>query len=406
MYMTPQACAEAGAGYPAYQLFVGFDVGKSFHVAHARDAAGRKVLQRRVDNVEAAIDSVLAEALEKSGAEPALSLVVVDQRRSVGTTVVRRARAAGCEVAYITGKREKKARELFPGVSKTDAKDAEVIAAAAAGMPQALLPVPDEDDGLEGARRLRSQLSFTVKQATQCRNRVRAALVETNGAFERLADLDRGWWLDLIESVGGPWQLLDAGRGRLEEVAAGRARDGELDAVWESLSRATRPTEEQVRAEGAALRMLARRIRALEADAAELSALVAEEVGGDETYRCLLTVPGVGPATAAQLVAGVQIAAFPSCDKLASYCGLAPRNVQSGTASNSVSSSPEGNRCLKNLLIFSCLSLARSAGEFGRYYRACRARGMRHTCALKATARKRLRVIYAVMRDRRPYVPA
>lgn len=116
-------------------------------------------------------------------------------------------------------------------------------------------------------------------------------------------------------------------------------------------------------------------------------------------------MPGVGPATAAQLVAGVDIAAFPGNDKLASYCGLAPKDTQSGTTSSSASSSPEGNRCLKNPLIFTCLSLVRSDGEFGRYYRACRARGMRHTAALKATARKRLRVIYAVMRDRGPYAP-
>ena len=117
-------------------------------------------------------------------------------------------------------------------------------------------------------------------------------------------------------------------------------------------------------------------------------------------------MPGVGAATAAQLVASVSIESFRGSDRLASYCGLAPRDTQSGTTISSVSASPEGNRCLKNLLIFSCLSLVRGDSEFGRYYRACRARGMRHTPALKATARKRLKVIYAVMRDRRPYVPA
>ena len=37
------------------------------------------------------------------------------------------------------------------------------------------------------------------------------------------------------------------------------------------------------------------------------------------------------------------------------------------------------------------------------YLRKCRARGMRHKCALKATARKRMKVIYAVMRDGVPY---
>ena len=109
--------------------------------------------------------------------------------------------------------------------------------------------------------------------------------------------------------------------------------------------------------------------------------------------------------TAAQLVAAVPVGAFAGNDKLASYCGLTPRDTRSGATISSTSPSPEGNRCLKNLLIFTCLSLVRSDNEFGRYYRACRSRGMRHTAALKATARRRLKVIYAVMRDVRPYEP-
>lgn len=38
------------------------------------------------------------------------------------------------------------------------------------------------------------------------------------------------------------------------------------------------------------------------------------------------------------------------------------------------------------------------------YYARCRARGMPHGKALKAVARKRLKVIYTVMRDKVPYV--
>lgn len=58
---------------------------------------------------------------------------------------------------------------------------------------------------------------------------------------------------------------------------------------------------------------------------------------------------------------------------------------------------------LKNLLIFSCNSLIGTDNRFGRYYGECRARGMRHGKALKAVARKRLKVIYAIMRDAVPY---
>ncbi len=104
----------------------------------------------------------------------------------------------------------------------------------------------------------------------------------------------------------------------------------------------------------------------------------------DATCRCLLTVPGIGPRTA-------------SC------CGLAPRNRRSGTSVSSVTASRRGNKRLKNLLVFSCNSLIRSDNRFGAFYRKCRDRGMPHGKALKAVARKRLKVIYAIMRDRVPY---
>ena len=91
MFMTPQACLEAGTEYPRYKLFVGFDVGKRFHAAHARTGSGRRVLALRVDNDEAAVDAFVARALEAAGCEPGACLVVVDQRRNIGTVVVRRA---------------------------------------------------------------------------------------------------------------------------------------------------------------------------------------------------------------------------------------------------------------------------------------------------------------------------
>ena len=90
-------------------------------------------------------------------------------------------------------------------------------------------------------------------------------------------------------------------------------------------------------------------------------------------------------------------------DHLASYCGIAPRVRSSGTSVRSVRASRRGDARLKSLLIFSCNSLVRSSGRYGEYYRTCRARGMGHGRALKAVARKRLRAIYAVMRDRVPY---
>lgn len=61
------------------------------------------------------------------------------------------------------------------------------------------------------------------------------------------------------------------------------------------------------------------------------------------------------------------------------------------------------NKRLKNLLIFSCNSLFRSDNRFGEFYRKCRDRGMPHGKAVKTVARKRLKAIYAIMRDKVPY---
>lgn len=152
------------------------------------------------------------------------------------------------------------------------------------------------------------------------------------------------------------------------------------------------------------MRLLARRIAEnaaeLQAATAEISALL----GRDETYRCLLTVPGIGPKTASELAISVNIDDFPNHGRLASCCGLAPRTRRSGTSVSSVSASRQGNKRLKSLLIFSCNCLARTDGRWGEYYARCRDRGMPHGKALKAVARKRLKVIYAVMRDKVPYV--
>ena len=382
-----------------YDVAVGFDVGKLAHRACAVGRDGRVAFNVGLGNDEGAIDRVLAEA----GAGRGRALVVVDQRRNIGTTVIRRARAAGADVAYMPGIAMHNASKLFPGDAKTDGRDAEVIARTAMGMPSCLRRVPGEG-GLEGARRLEAQRADLLKDRTRQVNRPRAMMLESCPAFERAMDPEQAWCLRVLEELGGPWNIRDAGEARLRQAAAG-APAGSVGRLWDSTSSSTRPTEGQVGAEAALVPMVARRIREDTEDTARLAGLIEAAVREDETYRCLLTVPGVGPRTAAQLVLDVSIGDFADHDHLASHCGLAPRNRQSGTSLNSVSATPQGNRQLKNLLVFSCSCLSGSSGYYREYFERCRARGMPYKAALKAVARKRLKVVYAVMRDRVSYDP-
>lgn len=327
---------------------LGLDVGKSSHWACLIDRDGEVLASAPVRNREAELDALFASA-------PAGTLVVVDQFRNIGSLAVRRARAAGLGVAYLPGLAASRAAGLFAGEAKTDERDAAVIARTALGVPDSLSGVPGRGEALEAARALSSQRDHVVACATRDKNRLRAVLLESCPALEAAVDLSDRRWLELLAGFGGAW---------------GIARSG----------------AEGPRAEAGALE-------------AETAALLE----GDETYACLLTVPGIGPRTAAQLAVSVDIGRFPDHDHLASYCGIAPRVRSSGTSVRSVRASRRGDARLKSLLVFSCNSLVRSSGRYGEYYRACRARGMGHGRALKAVARKRLRAIYAVMRDRVPY---
>lgn len=151
------------------------------------------------------------------------------------------------------------------------------------------------------------------------------------------------------------------------------------------------------------MKLLSRRISE---NSAEIEAITAEiPVSSRATIPAdaSLTVPGIGPKTASELAIPIDIEDFPSHDRLASYCGLTPRNRQSGDSISSVTASRQGNKRLKNLLVFSCNRLTRTEGRWGDCYARCRERGMPHGKALRALARKRLKVIYAAMWDRVPY---
>ena len=378
--------------------FLAFDVGKSSHRACAVDASGEVLFNREVANRPADIDRALAEA--GAGAR-----VVVDQKRNIGALVVARARAAGNPVSYLPGIAMKKARDMFPVTAKTDAIDAEVIARTAAGMPWTLREVAEETPAAASLRMLAAQRDFAVGSRTRAVNRLRAVLLEADPAFESAVDPSSRWQLAVLAELGGPFGIRAAGLRRFRSVAerAGGARRAASDRLWAAAAASASSGRPELAAESELVRSLAARAAADSAEAARLDALSSASLAGDEAYEALLTVPGVGPKTAAALVTLVDVSMFRSHDELAAYAGLAPCNRQSGTSLNSSSPSRGGNRTLKNLLTYSCTSLVGTDNRFGRYYDSCRARGMRHNKALKAVARKRLKVIYAIMRDGTPY---
>ena len=106
------------------QAWAGVDVGKEFHWAHVLDASGTELLSRRVENDEADILKLIDEAL--SLAEEVVW--AVDQPGGGAALLLALLWEGDQKVLYVPGISVDRARQTYRGESKTDARDARVIA--------------------------------------------------------------------------------------------------------------------------------------------------------------------------------------------------------------------------------------------------------------------------------------
>jgi transposase len=106
------------------EAWAGVDAGKEFHWAHVLDASGTELLSRKVQNDEADILRLIEEAL--SLAEEVLW--AIDQPGGGAALLLALLWERDQKVLYVPGLSVDRARDTYRGESKTDARDARVIA--------------------------------------------------------------------------------------------------------------------------------------------------------------------------------------------------------------------------------------------------------------------------------------
>jgi transposase len=115
------------------------------------------------------------------------------------------------------------------------------------------------------------------------------------------------------------------------------------------------------------------------------------------------SLPGMGVTLTAEFLAAVgSIRRFASSDALAAACGLAPVLSQSGKIRYSRGASG-GDRALKRVFYQSAFCAIKNDPASRAYYDRKRSEGKRHHQALISLARRRVNVLYAILRDRQPY---
>lgn len=148
------------------------------------------------------------------------------------------------------------------------------------------------------------------------------------------------------------------------------------------------------------LDVLRRRLRELERD-------IERKLGEHEVGTLLTTIDGIGPQTAARIIARLgNPADFHGAGAIASFVGVVPATSQSGKKQgNRAGITSIGDAALRSALWMPTLTAVRKNAWLKAHYERLRARGKLPKVALIACMRKLLSAIYSVAKHRRPFVP-
>ena len=116
------------------------------------------------------------------------------------------------------------------------------------------------------------------------------------------------------------------------------------------------------------------------------------------------SMPGFGPVLGATLlVAAGDLRAFPSAGHVAAAAGLVPVPNDSGRRSGNLHKPRRYSRPLRHVFYLSAQTSMMREGPNRDYYLKKRQQGRTHTQATIALARRRIDVLWALLRDERAY---
>ena len=127
-----------------------------------------------------------------------------------------------------------------------------------------------------------------------------------------------------------------------------------------------------------------------------------------EKFDCYLhTIPGIGMIAAATILAEIgDINRFKSSSALVAFAGIDPTVRQSGEFSSTHNHmSKRGSPYLRHAIFLAATTRSFHNSPLNAYYKKKRDQGKHHLTATGAVARKLTTVIYAVLRDSKPYEP-
>ncbi|AEY85346.1 IS116 transposase [Streptomyces hygroscopicus subsp. jinggangensis 5008] len=296
----------------------------------------------------------------------------------------------------------------YRGEGKTDAKDALVIADTARMRRDfTLLSLPNE--AVADLQLLTAHRADLIADRVRLINRLRDVLVGICPALERAFDYSAAKGpVVMLTEYQTPAALQRAGVKQLADWLARRA----VRSADEVAARALEAARSQVTAlpgEKRAAKLvcdLAHQLLMLDELIKDTDREIREAFHLDERAEVIESLPGMGPILGAELLAIVgDLSGYADAGRLAAHAGLAPVSRDSGRRTGNHHRPKRYHRRLRHVFYMAAQTAMMRPGPSRDYYLKKRAEGLIHTQALLALARRRVDVLWAMLRDKRHFTP-
>ena len=382
------------------RAWIGVDIGKTHHWVCAVEETGKRLLSCKVLNDEAQIIEVIAEVSELAAGR----VWAIDILGTPSALLVALLAKAGEQMRYASGRVVAAMSTAYAGEGKTDAKDAYVIAETA--RIRADLSVVDTDtDLVRTLGVLTGHRADLVADRVRMINRLRDLLTSVFPALEREFDFAscKGA-LVLLSGYATPEAIRRMGEARLSRWLRQRRVRAYADVAARAVAAAQ--TQHTVLAgQDVAASIVAELANSILAQHERLKLLeqqIQDTFAQHPQAEVIESIPGFGPVLGASLlVAAGDLSAFPTAGHLAAAAGMVPVPNDSGRRAGNLHKPRRYSRPLRHALYLSAQSSMMRAGPNRDYYLKKRDQGRTHSQAVIALARRRIDVLWALLRDNR-----
>lgn len=385
---------------------VGIDIGKNHHEASIVSPEGKQIGRSlRFATTHKGADSLMSFIFKNIGNSPCV--FGMEATGHYWYPIYSFLKAKGYTIYVINPIQSDSLRKMYIRQTKNDSIDSFLIAEVIRFGQFGTTSMADEN--ILAMRQLCRYRDSVISSRTEIKLRIGTIMEQIFPEYEKqFSSLWMSTSMGILEKYLTPENIKNAPIDELFEIIKDKSHNRLTKAKAISIKEAAADTFGIKIAQDAfsfQLKQLIDRMNFLDK---QIEALDIEIMKYYEQFDCYLhTIPGIGIIGAATILAEIgDISRFKNSSALVAFAGIDPTVRQSGEFNSTHNHmSKRGSPYLRHAIFLAATTCSFHNSPLNAYYKKKRDQGKHHLTATGAVARKLTTVIYAVLRDSKPYEP-